>query len=72
MSNHDNFDVIVESDRLHILDDFKSNGLRASFHYADDTASGEWRLANALEGKCRNCHNFTGTDINMRETHIKV
>ena len=25
-----------------------------------------------LEGKCKNCYKFTGNDINLRETHIKV
>ncbi len=27
-----------------ILEEFKTLGMKASFHYADDTASGEWRL----------------------------
>lgn len=25
-----------------------------------------------LKGKCKNCYKFTGNDINLRETHIKV
>lgn len=25
-----------------------------------------------LEGKCKDCYKFTGNDINLRETHIKV
>ena len=30
---------------MSVFDDFKTHGINASFHYADDTASGEWRLA---------------------------
>ena len=36
---------------MSILEDFKTFGMRASFHYADDTASGEWRLGAAEEAK---------------------
>jgi len=34
-----------------ILEQFKTHGMYASFHYADDTASGEWRLGRAEELK---------------------
>ena len=44
--NHDN-DTSVTT----VFDDFKTHGMNASFHYADDTASGEWRLGAAEEAK---------------------
>ena len=34
-----------------VLEQFKTHGINASFHYADDTASGEWRLGSAEEAK---------------------
>ena len=34
-----------------ILEQFKDYGMQASFHYADDTASGEWRLGSNLESR---------------------
>jgi hypothetical protein len=34
-----------------ILEQFKKHGDMASFHYADDSASGEWRLGHAEEQK---------------------
>ena len=34
---------------MSVVDDFKDLGMRASYHYADDTASGEWRLGSKLE-----------------------
>ena len=34
-----------------VLARFKTHGINASFHYADDTASGEWRLGSAEEAK---------------------
>ena len=36
------------------LEAFDNHGRRASFHYADDTASGEWRLGSQEERKARN------------------
>lgn len=36
---------------IEILDKFGKHGARASFHFADDTASGEWRLGNAEKAK---------------------
>ena len=35
-----------------ILTKFDDWGRQASFHYADDTASGEWRLGSNLEARC--------------------
>lgn len=35
-----------------ILKQFKEAGMNASYHYADDTASGEWRLGLAESRKC--------------------
>ena len=35
-----------------ILKQFDDWGRQVSFHYADDTASGEWRLGSQLEAKC--------------------
>ena len=32
-----------------VLQQFKDHGMSASFHYADDTASGEWRLGRNEE-----------------------
>ena len=34
-----------------ILEEFEHLGISASFHYADDTASGEWRIAANEEAK---------------------
>ena len=34
-----------------VLQQFKDRGIKASFHYADDTASGEWRLGSIEEAK---------------------
>ena len=34
-----------------VLQQFKDRGMSASFHYADDTASGEWRLGRIEEAK---------------------
>ena len=36
---------------MNVFDEFKTHGINASFHYADDTASGEWRLGAAEEAK---------------------
>jgi len=36
---------------MSIFDEFKTLGLRASYHYADDTASGEWRMGSKLEAQ---------------------
>ena len=36
---------------MSVFDDFKTHGINASFHYADDTASGEWRLGSIEEAK---------------------
>ena len=36
---------------MNVFDQFKTHGMNASFHYADDTASGEWRLGAAEEAK---------------------
>jgi hypothetical protein len=41
------------SDVNFILEQFESHGINASFHYADDTASGEWRLGQAEEARAR-------------------
>ena len=38
---------------LETLVAFEDLGNQASFHYADDTASGEWRLGSTLEAKAR-------------------
>lgn len=35
-----------------ILEKFKQAGMNSSYHYADDTASGEWRLGQAESAKC--------------------
>ena len=34
---------------LSIPEQFKKHGMYASFHYADDTASGEWRMGRDEE-----------------------
>ena len=34
-----------------ILEEFKYYGMSASFHYADDTHSGEWRKGSHYEAK---------------------
>ena len=34
-----------------VLEKFKDHGMQASYHYADDTASGEWRMGSALEAR---------------------
>ena len=34
-----------------VLQQFVNRGMAASFHYADDTASGEWRLGRSEEAK---------------------
>ena len=36
---------------MSVFDDFKTHGMNASYHYADDTASGEWRLGSIEEAK---------------------
>jgi hypothetical protein len=36
-----------------VLERFKDLGISASYHYADDTGSGEWRLGSTLEAKAR-------------------
>ena len=36
---------------MSVFDDFKTHGINASFHYADDTASGEWQLGRIEEAK---------------------
>ena len=49
---HKKVEVGVEANR-ETLERFKDLGMRASYHYADDTASGEWRLGSSLEAKAR-------------------
>ena len=41
---------LVENE-MSVFDDFKTHGINASYHYADDTASGEWRLGSIEEAK---------------------
>ena len=40
----DAMDLQADNDQQ-ALHEFRKHGALASFHYADDTASGEWRLA---------------------------
>ena len=40
-----------------ILEIFNDLGKRASYHYADDTVSGEWRLGSKCEQAARKLFN---------------
>ena len=42
---------LTEQEKQEILENFKTYGMDASFHYADDTGK-EWHLAYPLVEKC--------------------
>ena len=50
--------IKTEKDRAKNMDNetleaFTNLGMAASFHYADDTGSGEWRLGSTKEAQAR-------------------
>jgi len=69
VSRHDEFAWQREMEESLILNTFKDHGINASFHYADDTASGEWRLGRAEEAKARELFN-ANPELQKRMTVI--